>query len=869
MQGFFEHQPGTIDRCPICKLHRTAQSAKMEPSGLFRKKIMIVAEAPTKAADKRGQPMAGLALQILKNRLAKQDIDLHKDCMLLNAVNCCTQTPAGKERAPTNKEIYYCQSRVHTAIRKHKPRVVLLLGSAALKSILLERWKKDLGSIDKWRGYTIPDQDLRTWICPMWHPNYLTVREGFAEVETIWQQDLQRALQVAEKQVPVYDVNAAQYHYITDTLEAVKAIKHIIRNHKRIVFDLETTGLKPYDKKKHHIGLISIATGPDNVYCIKLPETSAMPQNLQKALKWLLTSQRIKKIAHNMTYEQMWVKQLWGYDVTPWDVCTMQAAHVLDNRTGITGLKFQTYARFGIVDYASAVEKYLKSPDSNTPNKLFTAMQDIGALKQLMRYCAKDSLFTWWLMEEQTMELLDTHIQKGYDLIHHGTLALSEASNNGMRVDLQYMQQMETQLETKIEHLKNKFTNSELGQKWQNKYAHNTNYQSSTQLGEMLYGELGLKPPKQTATGKGSTDEESLQQLNLPELNLLLRARKMQKIKDTYLANFQKEQTNGWLHPNFNLHTVITYRSSSANPNFQNIPKRDKQAMQITRRCIKARPGHQLLEVDFSKLEVSIAACYHKDPQMLKYLTSDKNDMHGDLAQQIFMLKEFDKHRPDHALLRNAAKNGFVFPQFYGDYYANNAESLRQWCKLPTKRWKKGQGEPLNDAHVSDHMIANGISSMMQFTEHLKKIEHDFWHNRFREYGRWKKRFIKEYQKNGYIEMFTGFRCRGEMRQNAVINYPVQGAAFHCLLWTFIEVNKALKKHNYSTRLIGQIHDAIVLDAHPDELIEAARLIKKIALVQLPATWQWINVPLQIEAELCPVDGSWADKQDWKEFADI
>ena len=68
------------------------------------------------------------------------------------------------------------------------------------------------------------------------------------------------------------------------------------------------------------------------------------------------------------------------------------------------------------------------------------------------------------------------------------------------------------------------------------------------------------------------------------------------------------------------------------------------------------------MEADFGSLEVRIAACYHQDPTMIKYIKDETTDMHRDMAQQIFKLSNFDKHNRAHGILRTAAKNGFVFP---------------------------------------------------------------------------------------------------------------------------------------------------------------------------------------------------------------
>jgi DNA polymerase I-like protein with 3'-5' exonuclease and polymerase domains len=109
--------------------------------------------------------------------------------------------------------------------------------------------------------------------------------------------------------------------------------------------------------------------------------------------------------------------------------------------------------------------------------------------------------------------------------------------------------------------------------------------------------------------------------------------------------------------------------------------------------------------------------------------------------------------------------------------------------------------------------------------------------------------------------MKTGFQCSGLMGRNDVINYPIQGAAFHCLLWAFIELDRVMQKEKWDTKLIGQIHDAIVLDVNPDELKHVLKTVNYISTIALRKAWNWIIVPLRIEAELCPVDGNWADKK--------
>ncbi len=446
-----------------------------------------------------------------------------------------------------------------------------------------------------------------------------------------------------------------------------------------------------------------------------------------------------------------------------------------------------------------------------------------------------------------------------YRLFHEGALALARAEREGIRIDVEYCKRKSKQLNRRIAFFQKKLEETKLYRQWQHIFGAKTKISSNYQLSRVLYGKMGISPEKTTTSGQGSTDEEALRRLGIPELKYILQIRKLEKIKGTYLEAFVREQTDGFIHPFYNLHNVRTYRSSSADPNFQNIPKRDKESMKICRRAILPRPGHMLVEADFSALEVNIGECYHQDPVMMDYLLNKDSDMHLDMAKQIFMFDSMDKKIPAHAVMRQAAKNGFVFPQFYGDYYGNNALSLADWVKVPQKgRWGPGQGLKLPDgSHISDHFRSRGIKSFEAFVEHMKAVEDDFWNRRFKGYGQWRKASIAKYRKLGYLKIHTGFICSGMMRKNEIVNYPIQGSAFHCLLFTFIELDKISQKEQWKSKIVGQIHDSILIDAHPDEFERIKAALYHIVKELLPNAWKWIIVPLEIETEVYGVDKPW------------
>ena len=459
------------------------------------------------------------------------------------------------------------------------------------------------------------------------------------------------------------------------------------------------------------------------------------------------------------------------------------------------------------------------------------------------------------------MDIEDANI-----LMHKGVSALARAERQGIRIDVKQAQKNKEDLTDLIDNLCIEFSNTKFFRQWEKSRGRSSlNINSNPQLGHFLYEVKKITPIKLTKKSKkGSTDEETLKALQIPELDILLRMRKLKKLRDTYLNAFLTESVDGYIHPVFNLHFATTYRGSCDSPNIQNIPERDEESKKIIRTCIFPRPEHQLLELDYKGIEVNTATCYHKDPTMIEYIKDPTSDMHGDMAIQIFLLDEFDKSEKSYKKLRYAAKNGFVFPQFYGDYYGNNVRGLSREAKLPIKgSYKEEDGLELSSGvFLGEHLKRKGIKSSSEFTNHLKEIEDHFWNERFPVYADWKKKWWRAYQKKGYFDTLTGFRCSGVMGRNDAINYPVQGSAFHCLLWSFIKLDHLLRMERMDTRLIGQIHDSILFDVYPLELEYVLEIAQRVTCVDLLKAWDWIIVPLSIEAELCEVDQSWYYKKE-------
>jgi len=410
-QGFFttkqteskSRPDGKTYSCASCGLYKNAQTQKMEPYGEFKKKILIIGEAPGKTEDRRGLPWQGKAGRLLqytfKNELG---IELFEDCLCMNAVNCRPED----NHTPTNYEIDCCRSKILKVIEERKPKVIILLGGSALYSIIGHRWKRGLDGVMKWRGWCIPDRDFNCWICPTFHPSY--VLRGDKEAETVWRQDLQQAIRQTNKRFPEHiyfpTYPEPKIEIINDKAILDRLLTWLnLQDIKLIAFDYETTGLKPH-AKGHRIVCCSIAVNENHCYVFMMPKSKKARQPFVN----LLVNPAVGKIAHNMKYEETWSKVRLKQPVKNWVWDSMQAAHVLDNRPGITSLKFQVYVRFGVVDYDSEISPYLKptvAKDGNAINRIYELLEKPSGEEKLLTYCAWDAIWTYRLAILQMNEM--------------------------------------------------------------------------------------------------------------------------------------------------------------------------------------------------------------------------------------------------------------------------------------------------------------------------------------------------------------------------------------------------------------------------------------------------------------------------------
>ncbi len=378
--------------CGACGLNKGCISPKMKAAGKGKKGILIVSEFPCAEESTSGRLMRGDNATWLKKKLNLHGINMEKDCVLITAVSC--RPPKG--RIPSANEIAMCRSLLQQEIEYFNPKTILLLGNIALESFLGDVWKGTLGGIVKWRGFVIPDRATKAWVAPLFHPSYViksVSKKSFQYnpvIGMIFDQDLERAL--TQKSFPPFESEKDIVQIITNPDDLLKELKKINRNKPPVAFDFETTGLKPH-AKGHKIISCALSTN--------LRHSIAFPMPLQgpaaKQLRMLLEDSAIPLRAHNIKFETSWAKVRFRTIVRGWEWDSMLAAHILDNRKGITGLKFQVYVNFGVVDYSSHMSNYLKGDGgANSLNRIKEA-----SLRDVLLYNGLDSLFQFRLSSNQ------------------------------------------------------------------------------------------------------------------------------------------------------------------------------------------------------------------------------------------------------------------------------------------------------------------------------------------------------------------------------------------------------------------------------------------------------------------------------------
>lgn len=834
---YFPTGKSACNKCGLYKQKRI-QNPKLKPYGLFKKKILVIGEGPGRIEDENERPFDSTAMagSFLHKQFKKIGLNLYKDAITINSVDC-RPIEGNSNRKPTGDELRYCYYRKDRAIKKYKPKFILLLGEQPRNSFFgFNKDRKDFKKLSgaALRGKIIPDKNSNAWIYYSYHPNYIQRSGG--ELSNIFALDMKVFSKLIKKNKrPIFEDFSKNIKVLTKYIDVFNLFQKIYSQKLSFSFDYETSSYRYYEKI-HEIYLISIHIG-NITYDIPMDfprkKRNSWWNERQRTfllLFWkdILEDKSIKKSAQNIKHEAQASHYILNTNTKGWDYDTMIGAHVIDEAKRITGLKTQAYLNFGIYNYGIP-SNIIGAPPKQ--KNLFSKLPfDIAT-----EYCGMDSKITDRLIPKQKREIKKKKLTKAYNLFHEGVQAFAEIERNGIKIDVPLANRLSNLWGNQIEDLKEKILSSREAKKFEKKKHRTLNYKkklSNNDLRTLLYDVLKFEPIKETKTTY-SVDEEVLKYYakkhDCSILSHELEYRKLDKMRNTYLSQFLTYEVDGFIYPTFNLHIPESYRSSSSEPSIHSIPKRFEDAWEI-RQVITTRwlKSGYIVEVDYGSMEVRIIACVTHDPALMEYIVGG-GDMHGDWAEIIFKIKENEISEKKFKEYRYIAKNHWVFPLFYGSWYGKIAQTTTR------PKWFK---------------------TYEQWENHLKKCEQKFW-KQFKGVREWQDRLVKSYKCKGYIrDLSWGFIRHGYLSRNKIYNFPIQGPAYHCLQWT---INELWRKNFYNLQslLCGQIHDALFWDAKNKEIKKLKRKVDYLMTEKIREENPWITVPLITE---------WSKGKNWAEM---
>ncbi len=346
------------------------------------------------------------------------------------------------------------------------------------------------------------------------------------------------------------------------------------------------------------------------------------------------------------------------------------------------------------------------------------------------------------------------------------------------------------------------------------------NVNSTKQLREILFDELGLEPVRRTKTGP-STDAASLERLRdqHPLVEALLSYREVEKLRSTYgeglLASIAPD---GRIHAVFNQTVARTGRLSSEEPNLHNIPVRTPQGRTF-RRAFVPGGGHKMLVADYNQIELRVIAHLADDPGLTAAFAGGQ-DIHTETAARVFGVEASGVD----VEMRSKAKM-----VSYGLAYGMEAFGLGQRLSIPTE-----EAQVILDAYFE------AFPSVRAYMDRVVALARE---RGYAETAFGRRRPIPELNAGNY-------RVRQAAERQAM-NAPIQGTAADIFKVALVRLDEALRRHGGDSSLILQVHDEVMVEVPPAEVDE----IRELTVRTLRDAAE-LSVPLEVNVS---VGDSWAD----------
>ncbi|MBI2775567.1 DNA polymerase I [Candidatus Dependentiae bacterium] len=607
----------------------------------------------------------------------------------------------------------------------------------------------------------------------------------------------------SEGGVPAYQQkislsNAEKYNFITvTTREQLDEIANIIKAKRIVSIDTEGAGLLPM---QGYMCGFSVCMEKGTAYYIpyahQTTETQLTKEEIFSVLKPLLEDETIKKIMHHAKFDlQVFFNA--GIDVRGLVIDTLVAAHLITEDWQRIGLKYlsEHFLSEPMLSFADVV--------TNNGYKIFPQVP----LKLATEYGAADAHQTLQLTSLLEHKLQDKGMEKLYHEIELPLVqVLTDMEKVGIELDLKVIEDLGERAAKDLKALQEKII-SLIGDEFKE-----INLNSPKQLEALLFTHLKLPTQKKTTGKTGySTDQEVLEELAQlhPVPGLIAKYRELFKLKSTYIDALPEyiNPKTGRIHSTFSQTQVATGRLSSSDPNLQNIPTDSENFPDIQiRKAFKAPEGCVFLSADYSQIELRVLAEFSRDENLIESFLHNI-DIHQQTASKIFGVA---RENVTHAQRQVGKRINFSI------LYGLTPYGLSKDLKIP-----------LNDS----------------------KRYIDTYFAQYPRVSAWMEQVVEETKAKGYVTTYWGRRryLPGiheknknlfDLARRMAINTRVQGTAAELMKLGMIHIEKLLKEHRLSGKMVIQIHDELLLSVPENELEKTEKLVRetleKVVLWKVP-----------------------------------
>jgi len=616
------------------------------------------------------------------------------------------------------------------------------------------------------------------------------------------------------EEVPIdkFQRNQIQKKYkLIDSDKDFKNFLEELEKQQSFAIDTETEGLDPLNTqllglsfcwKNNEAYYLHLNTGAKQSHDLfNYQQTSNIAHNWIIQLKDILENEEIKKYGHNLKFDWRALKNN-SIDLKGIHFDTLLASYLLHPETRQHNLDSVSLRELGW-------EK-ISTEDLIGKGKDLITFSQVSA-ERMTQYSGEDVDCVWQLKKILEEQLKKEDLESLFFNLEMPLITvLGKMEEAGIQLNPKPLAKLSKKLQERLDAITKK-SYKLAGEEF--------NLNSPKQLQVVLFETLGLDKQglKKTKTGISTADDELEKLKDQHEIvSLIQEYRELSKLQNTYVSALPEmiNKKDGRVHSNFNQTIAATGRLSSNDPNLQNIPTRSEEGREI-RAAFTASPGHKLLSLDYSQIELRLAAHISQDKRMM---TAFKNgeDIHTATAAAINNVKLEDVTKK----MRYSAK-----AINFGILYGQGPHGL-------------SQGAGISYAEAKDF-----INRYLEVYPGIKKMM---------------TKFIKDAEKNGYAEtLFKRRRPLPELNsditmmrkaaERMAINMPIQGTAADMIKKAMLNIDKFIQEKEAEIKLLLQVHDELIFEVKADKLEEYTKTLKLLMTEALP-----LSIPVVVEA-------SWGD----------